>query len=170
MDGQASELTGLAPRLVSSPPCRARRTPGITGRLWPQGTVSWRQLRGLDWGRWLQRYASSEVADVQRGFRPHLRRITKFSRKPMMIAEMGSVENKGDKAEWITDALTVQLPKQFPQVHGIIWFNVDCGNGLDWRIESSPEANQAFRSAIQSDAYSSNTFSNLDISPIPPLQ
>lgn len=43
--------------------------------------------------------------------------------KPLMIAETSSTERGGSKAEWIADALTEQLPKQFPQVEAVVRFN-----------------------------------------------
>jgi hypothetical protein len=99
------------------------------------------------------------------------RLVTKFAHnKPVMIAETGSMERGGDKARWITDALSVQLPRRFPQVRALVWFDVDCGRGTDWRIESSSEAQRAFASAIRSPLFGSNGFSSLDMSPIPPLR
>ncbi len=43
--------------------------------------------------------------------------------KPIMIAEVSSREIAVDKAAWITDALTVQLPQNFTQVKALVWFN-----------------------------------------------
>ena len=75
----------------------------------------------------------------------------------MIIAETGTVEQGGDKADWITDAYN-NLPSTFPDVKAIVWFNQI--TQADWRIESSSEANTAFTQAIQQPIYASNTFGN----------
>ena len=94
--------------------------------------------------------------------------------KPVLVVT-GSVEG-GDggakKAAWITDLLSVQLPRQFTQVAGVVWFNWD---GEDSRyatlpLESSAAALAAFAAAIQSDFYASAEFAHLSASPLAPLK
>lgn len=90
--------------------------------------------------------------------------------KPEMIAETSTSERGGSKAEWITDAYTRQLPINFSDIKAIIWFNVDQTHetvGIDWRIESSPAAQHAFATALQSTVYATNHYSSLGTSPIP---
>jgi hypothetical protein len=110
--------------------------------------VDWTGLIGYNWGGsnaadWLtfsQLYGSS-YADLM-----HL-----APSKPVFIAEIGSGEVGGSKANWITDALTVQLPRNFPQIKALVWFNwraYDKGQYWDWEIESSASTLQAFRNAI----------------------
>lgn len=89
------------------------------------------------------------------------------SPKPIMIGETGSIEAGGSKANWIMDALRVQLPEHFPRVRALIWFNMVDGD-IDLRIETSPESLSAFRSAIRSSAYTANVYSTLSQYPIPP--
>jgi hypothetical protein len=88
-------------------------------------------------------------------------------RKPIMIAEFASTEVGGSKAAWIQDALTDDLPNQFPEVKAIVWFNWN-NRGMDWAIESSPESQAAFAASIASSYYIDNRFSNLETSPILP--
>jgi len=88
--------------------------------------------------------------------------------KPIMVAEMGSAEQGGSKASWITDAYTLQIPTFFPKIKAVIWFNKN--KERDWRIESSASAQQAFAQAISSPYYASNQFGDLNTSPILPLQ
>jgi hypothetical protein len=89
--------------------------------------------------------------------------------KPMMIGEIASRE-AGDggskKAAWIKDALLTQLPTFFPKIKGVLWFN--WYDGMDFRIESSQAAQDAFAASIASSYYATNTFQNLNVSPIPP--
>src|SRR5258708_17317102 len=85
--------------------------------------------------------------------------------KPMMIGEMASTEQAGNKASWISDAYTTQIPHYFPRIKAVIWFNID--KETDWRIESSPAAQNAFAAAIQTGIYASNNYAYLNVSPIP---
>ncbi len=85
---------------------------------------------------------------------------------PIMIGEMASSEHGGSKPDWIRDAMTVQLPGQFPRIKGLIWFN-STNPGIDLRIDTSPQSLAALRTALASGAYESNTYRFLDQSPIP---
>ncbi|MBI5870206.1 MAG: hypothetical protein HZB44_04505 [Actinobacteria bacterium] len=90
---------------------------------------------------------------------------------PIMIAEMSSTENGGDKASWITSAYTSWLPYRFPRVVNVTWFNERKPEGLnggspiiDWSIASSTESQQAFQSAMQSlndHTYFMNWYDNI---------
>jgi hypothetical protein len=91
--------------------------------------------------------------------------------KPLMIGETASTEAGGSKAEWIADGLGTYLPRNFPKIKAVLWFNwniVDKVNGVniqrDWQIESSPSATAAFANAISSPYYAANSFGTL-----PPL-
>jgi hypothetical protein len=84
--------------------------------------------------------------------------------KPIMIAETSSLETGGSKASWITDALTIQLPNNFPKIQAFVWFNQrfsDSGTWRDYQIESSSSAQTAFANGIASSYYASNTFGSL---------
>ncbi|MFI5168345.1 MAG: glycoside hydrolase family 26 protein [Thermoanaerobaculales bacterium] len=97
-------------------------------------------------------------------------RITQITSKPIMIGETSSLEQGGEKAVWITDALTLSLPDLFPQVRAVLWFNrhFTGTTDLDWRIESSPAARAAFSAAVSQPRFASNEFAALAASPIPP--
>jgi hypothetical protein len=86
--------------------------------------------------------------------------------KPVMIGETASTEIGGSKAQWISDALSTQLPNRFPNVKAVVWFNWNHPSALegsrwDWQIESSSSAQTAFANAISSPYYAGNTFGNL---------
>ncbi len=87
--------------------------------------------------------------------------------KPLVIAETASAEVGGNKAAWITDALTVQIPQFFPAIKAVIWF--DENKETDWRVESSFASEQAFAVAIASITYATNQFAQLNGSKILPL-
>jgi hypothetical protein len=97
-------------------------------------------------------------------FGPTFTHITMLSTKPLMVAEMASTEPGGSKAEWITDALSTQIPCNFKRIRAFIWFNEN--KETDWRIESSPSAQNAFAAAIQSGFYAANRYASLNQSPI----
>jgi hypothetical protein len=85
--------------------------------------------------------------------------------KPMVIGEIGATESGGSKAAWIQDALA-RAPS-YPKMRGFLWF--ECfADGMDWPISTSAGATSAFAAGIQSPAYTTNEFGNLDSSPIPP--
>jgi hypothetical protein len=77
--------------------------------------------------------------------------------KPIMIAEVGSIEyGAGVKAAWTTDALSTQLPQNFPRVKAFVWFNwriSENGSWTNWEIESSASSQSAFAAAIASPYY-----------------
>ena len=141
--------------------------PGSTplGELYPgDASVDWVGMDGYNWGTvgghvW-QTYSSI--------FQPTYTEILEMTSKPVMIAEMASAEQGGNKASWITDAFTTQLPENFPSIRAVIWFNEN--KETDWRIESSQAAQNAFATSIQSTIYASNNYASLETSPIPPPQ
>jgi mannan endo-1,4-beta-mannosidase len=123
--------------------------------LYPGDTyVDWICLDGYNWGtdparrdRWMSFDAI---------FRDTYALLTTWiaPSKPMMIGEMGSTEHGGSKAEWISDALAVQIPFSYPAVRAVVWFNKRW-DGVNWPIESSPAARLAFADAISPPVYAS---------------
>jgi hypothetical protein len=91
---------------------------------------NWSNLRPSGWRSFAEVFGSSYQA------------MTELTGKPMMIAETASAEEGGDKAAWIREILSV-LPTQFPRVRALIWF--DRIKETDWRIDSSPATDLAFR-------------------------
>jgi beta-mannanase len=95
--------------------------------------------------------------------------------KPIMIAEMSSLEYAaGTKANWITDALSTQLPTKFTQIKALVWMNwrmYENGTWWPWQIESSSSAQAAFASAISSPYYAAggNLATLPLLAPIKPL-
>jgi hypothetical protein len=71
--------------------------------------------------------------------------------KPVMIAEIGSVGQGGDKALWIAQGLRNALPAQMPRVQAIMWF--DGIDPQDVRVNTSLDALDAFRGLAMSPLY-----------------
>jgi hypothetical protein len=84
--------------------------------------------------------------------------------KPMIIGEIGSTENGGSKAVWISDMFT-RLPA-YPKIRGFVWedSNVD---SMDWPIESAPTSQSAFADGVQDTRYRSNVFTDLGTTNVP---
>ena len=80
-----------------------------------------------------------------------------------MIGEVSSTEIGGSKAAWITDALTKTLPRKFPRIRALLWFNWNA-DSMDWVLESSPKAKSAFAAAIASSYYRAGQVSAVDVS------
>ncbi len=71
--------------------------------------------------------------------------------KPLLISEIGSTEDGGSKAAWIEEALAA-IPTKYPKIGGLVWFDT-YDDGMDWPIETSSSAADAFAEGIQSPAY-----------------
>ncbi len=123
--------------------------------------VDWVGMDGYNWGS-VQGHIWQPFSSV---FQQTYQELHSISTLPLMIAETASTEQSGNKASWITDAFVNQLPHSFPNVRAFIWFNEN--KETDWRIESSPAAQNAFASAMQSSLYASNQYASLATSPIP---
>jgi len=124
--------------------------------------VDWVGMDGYNWGS-IQGHVWQPFSSV---FQETYQEMLRITARPMMIAEMASAEQGGNKASWITDAFVVQLPQDFPSIRAVTWFNEN--KETDWHIESSPASQNAFASAIQSSLYTSNQYTSLATSPIPP--
>jgi hypothetical protein len=65
--------------------------------------------------------------------------------KPFWIAETGSTETGGDKAQWIKDLAS--LGSELPTLRGVVWFDVKEKTG-DFRIRANRQTIAAFRSLL----------------------
>jgi Glycosyl hydrolase family 26 len=77
--------------------------------------------------------------------------VTQMSSKPVMITETSSSETGGDKAAWIRDTFLNEVPKLFPRVAAVIWFNKSQED--DWRINSSQASLDAYRAVAACSTY-----------------
>lgn len=138
-------------------------------RLYPgDAYVDWTCVDAYNWGTNPNR--TSSWRSFAETLKPTYDRLLEIApSKPIMIGEFASSEHGGSKAQWITDALAVQLPQNFPMVKAIVWFNWDTG-GMDWTIETSSSAQSAFAKGIASTYYTKNDFANLNVGPIPPYE
>jgi beta-mannanase/glucose/arabinose dehydrogenase len=78
--------------------------------------------------------------------------------KPIMIAELASAEQGGDKAAWLRDCFTA-LKSRYPLVQGVLLLEVQSDSTwpvINWSVASSPESLAAFKQAIN-DPYFTTT-------------
>lgn len=113
--------------------------------------------RWVDWVA-LDGYNYSSTADdrwmsMAQIFASSYRDLVALTKKPVLIAETGSVEVGGNKAAWITQSFLHTLPRQFPRVRAVLWWQHDDAQA-DWRVNSSPAALAAFRAVASSPLYS----------------
>jgi beta-mannanase len=109
--------------------------------------VDWVALDGFNWGD-TRGYTWKSLVQV---FHTTYIEVTRISNKPLMIAETGSVEQGGNKANWITQGFLTDLPLRLPRVSAVMWFDEDLLP--DVRVDSSPAALAAYRSVVASPLY-----------------
>jgi hypothetical protein len=127
--------------------------------------VDWTGLDGYNWGtnparpdRWRsfdQLYRSTYDLITE----------TIAPSKPLIVSEVGSTEYGGSKASWIEDMLST-VPVEYPKIRGLLWFE-KFDDGMDWPLETSSDAVNAFASGIQNPAYVGNQYGNLSANSIP---
>jgi hypothetical protein len=140
---------------------------GNLGALYPgDGYVDWTGLDGYNWGtnpaaprgwRSFDQLFADSYAQITEKVAPS---------KPLMIAEVGSSEQGGDKAAWIRDALS-RVPAAYPQVRALLWFD-KFDDGMDWPIETSSAATGAFAEGIGQPVYRGASYAELPAGTIQP--
>ena len=89
-------------------------------------------------------WASSWQSFVQ-VFKPAYTALASID-KPLFIAEFGSSELGGDKAQWTRDAFA-SLATTFPRISELMIFSNNDANG-DWRINTTDASLQAWRECV----------------------
>jgi beta-mannanase len=117
------------------------------GRLYPgDAYVDWVGIDGYNWGGSRPGTHWQTFAQV---FQPTIRTIRKITRKPLMLAEVGSAEQGGDKARWISNFFASL--RQNRDILAFVWFDYD--KEADWRIDSSAPARASFAAHIAARRY-----------------
>jgi beta-mannanase len=112
------------------------------GRYYPGDRwVDWAGLDGFNWGRRFLSFAQV----FQRSYET----MAKMTRKPLIVAETGSVEYGGSKPQWIRNALNRALPR-YKHIRALVWWNDVHSKGTDLRLETSPESLAAWGEALRS--------------------
>jgi beta-mannanase len=75
--------------------------------------------------------------------------------KPIMLAEVGSAEQGGNKAAWVLHGAAA-LEEAFPDVKA--WIHQEYTDGTaDWRVESSSESLVAYRRIVRGEYFGAPT-------------
>lgn len=100
-------------------------------------------IDGYNWGTcksWSTWHSFDQV------FHTAYARVAALGDQPIWIAEFGSAEPGGDKAQWIRDAFA---STDFPRVRALVYFDENSAAGCDWRIDSSPSSLTAFIDSLK---------------------
>jgi len=130
--------------------------------------VDWTCLDAYNWGRnpvnpkpWR---SFSELFDP--AYTELVKKVAK--RKPMMLGEFATSSFGGHKAAWIRK-MFAELPRKYPRVRALVYFDT-VDRMVDWPLENSPPAAQAFAIGIRKPAFANNRFGALTGGPILPLR
>jgi len=128
-------------------------SPHIAYRYWetyypPDGSVDWVATGSLNFGsvaHWSQWWTFRELFGLKYD------QLAAF-RRPIMIAEFGTLAVGGDRTAWYRDAL-VPLPTQHPDVRALLFFNARNDQTvtyqkLDWAVDGDPALAVAVRDAL----------------------
>jgi len=135
--------------------------------LYPGGQyVDWTCMDGFNWGsnptnphKW--RTFDSIFSST---YRRLVKRIAPD--KPIVLAEMASTGAPRAKARWINDMFK-QLALRYRRVRGLVWYD-QIDRGIDWLLESSPEASGAFARGIANPAFRANVEGSAGAPLLPP--
>jgi len=105
--------------------------------------VDWVGLDGYNWG-----YSAWE--DFSAVFNSAYNQLITLTNKPLMIAEFASAGQGGSKAIWLSETLAL-VQTDYTRIKLLCYFNVN--KERDWRLNSSPSAEAAFRSGISSSYF-----------------
>ena len=123
--------------------------------------VDWIGIDAYNWGL-TQPWSGWETFSVMA--RDQARDAWLTYRKPIMLAEFGSTEIGGDKAQWIED-IPMSLKVSMRPVRAIVWFDIK--KEADWRVNSSAKAAKAFQN-IMKDSHFRGTGEQLGALTEPP--
>jgi beta-mannanase len=101
------------------------------------GYVDWMGFDGYNWGTVMTGTSWRTFTNMTSAIYAGLA----AKGKPIMIPETASTELGGDKGAWITAVLPA-LKTSFPAIKALVWFHMN--KETDWRIDSSPQARDAF--------------------------
>lgn len=106
-------------------------------------------MSSYNWGDQRRGDFATEWRTFDSLFDPTIAALQALTAKPIWIAETGSSNSGGSKAQWLAD--TFAALQHRPEIAGVVWFDhVDEARRVDWRIETEAEAVAAWRTAFES--------------------
>jgi hypothetical protein len=127
--------------------------------------VDWTCLDGYNWGTNPAAPYGWKTFDTLYG--PAYTKVAEklAQSKPLAIGEIAATEYGGSKATWIEEMFEA-MALRYPKIDALVYFE-NLGNGMDWPLESSESALDAFAAGIVDSRFLGNVFGSLDTSPIP---
>jgi membrane-bound metal-dependent hydrolase YbcI (DUF457 family) len=110
--------------------------------------VDWVGLDVINWGRPYRWRTFRQILG------PSYRDLIKLSSKPVIIAEVGTGEQGGSKANWLSEMLQQNIPRM-RHVRAVSFWSASDPRG-DLRINSSPAALTAVRRGLSKPLYGSS--------------
>jgi hypothetical protein len=81
----------------------------------------------------------------QQVFGPTLAQVAAITSRPVLLAEVASTSDGGDKAAWITSLFSMLGSDR--SITGFVWFDAD--KETDWQVDSTPQTLAAFEAGLQ---------------------
>jgi len=110
-------------------------------------------LDGYNWGATQSWSTWESFADI---FTKSYNELVSINpHKKIILAEVNTTDEGGDKGAWYNDMLTQQIPYFFPQMSAIVFYNEDRSvqEGVNWKVDVNKESLESFISAIHSAWY-----------------
>src|SRR3989344_3554816 len=78
--------------------------------------------------------------------------------KPLMISEVNTTDQGGNKAEWYSNLLNTEIPYKFPQIKAVVFYNENrtLKENVNWLIDINPASLDAFKQGISNGFYTSS--------------
>lgn len=111
--------------------------------------VDFAAIDGYNWGG----HADWGWQSFDSIFRKPYCEVSKASSRPILIAELSSTEEGGDKAAWIRETFAAFASGKYARIRGFVWFNddkfeVEIKGAMDWPLDSSQASKDAFRQSV----------------------
>lgn len=115
--------------------------------------VDWVGMDGYNWGTTQSWSKWTSFAGVFEG--PYDTLVHIAPNKPVMIGEVNTTNQGGDKGAWYTDMLTKQLPYNYPNIQAVMFYNEDrtAQEHVNWRVDVTPESLRAYIQGVHSQVY-----------------
>lgn len=113
-------------------------------------------ISNYNWGDQRRDDSATEWRSFDSLFDPSIAALQSLTAKPIWIAETGSSNSGGSKAQWLAN--TFAELQHRPEIAGVVWFDhVDEARNVDWRIETEADAIAAWRQAFDSRRFITTT-------------
>jgi beta-mannanase len=138
---------------VFAPNTYASGTPEYIDMYPGDAYVDWTGIDGYNWG---ESQSWSNWSSFSGTFTTSYRHLVSIApSKPIMIAEFNTTDKGGDKAGWYKEALTKEIPYNFPQIKAIVLYNEDRTKqeNVNRKVDVTATSLESFKKAIQTKFY-----------------